>query len=309
MTTVPADIANQALDSLGHPMEKRIGDLQEGTVEAQVVLRNYGTALRQISRSAHWNCLRRRLSMTLLNDATGNTTRQQQQAGGPVTVGPGTVGMRPWVYEYAWPVDCVKARFVPATQIGGPGPPAGNIALPPNPLMSGLNQGFFPRQVPSRFVVSNDVIPTLIGYPAAWNQIPDTSQTLGQGLSSQTVILSNQICADLVYTALITYPDQWDPLFRQAFVALLASQIVMGVTQDRKLALSLRQEQISVCKMALEQARISDGNEGFFSVDHQPDWLRIRNTGAWNGSGWGWDGLGVLGYGWDSCGFADGSAY
>jgi hypothetical protein len=108
----------------------------------------------------------------------------------------------------------------------------------------------------------------------------------------------------------VTYPDQWDPLFRQAFVALLASQIVMGVTSDRKLAIGLRDDQVKVCRMALDQARVSDGNEGAFSSDLSVDWLRIRSTGGWNGGGnGGFEGGGMLYSGWDAVSFGNGSAY
>lgn len=312
MTTTPGDVANEALDAIGHPIDRRIGDLQEGSAEAGVVLRHYGPALRQILRGVHWNFARRRAKLTLLNDATGQTTQWQAQQNLPVTVGPGTIGMRPWAYEYAWPVDCCKARFVPVSYYPvGPGPPPGNIALPPTPLMSGLQENTqFARQIPARFVVSTDSVPNLIGVPADWSQVPDTSQTMGQGLTSQTVILTNQREANLVYTALVTYPDQWDPLFRQAFVALLASQIVMGVTSDRKLAIGLRDDQVKVCRMALDQARVSDGNEGAFSSDLSVDWLRIRSTGGWNGGGnGGFEGGGMLYSGWDAVSFGNGSAY
>ena len=301
-------VANRVLDSIG--VATSIGDLQEGSREAQVLLRHYGAALRQLSRSAHWNALRRQAQLVLLNDASGQTTQWQQQQGVAVTVGTGTVGMRPWIFEYKWPTDCVKARFVPATDCYNGGTPAGNIALPSNPLMSGLGTQYYRQQVPTRFVVTNDVVPNVTGAPTSWASVPDTSQTMGQGLTSQTVVLSNQRFATLVYTALITYPDQWDPLFQEAFVALLASRVALVLVTDRKAALEVRKEQVAICKSALDQARVSDGNEGWFSNDLNPDWLRIRTTGGrgWDRGGGGPE-LGVLSYGWDTCGFSDGSAY
>lgn len=306
MTTRPEDISNRALDLLGAPW---IADIQDGSKQSTVALRHYGPALRQLLRSAHWNFSRRRASLTLLQDSTGQTTRQQQLAGGPITVGTGTENMPPWAYEYRWPIDCVKARFVPMTLQTNPNPPPGNISLPSNPLMSGLNQQPFHRQIPTRFVVGTDLIPNLIGTPETWDQIPDTSQTMGQGLVSQTVILTNQPNAHLVYTSLITYPDQWDPLFTQAFVALLGSYFAMPLVPDRKEAVRVRADMIGIVKAALQQARISDGDEGFFSSDLRVDWLRIRNSGSWAGSGAGWDGGGTLFGGWEQCGFGDGSAY
>jgi len=245
--------------------------------------------------------------MVPLQDATGQTSQQQIAEGiNPPFVGSGTPGMIPWTYEYAWPIDCVKARFVPTSfNNAGSNVPTGNISLPSNPLMSGLNQQPFGRQVPARFLVGTDTIPALIGAPTTWDQIPDTATTMGQGLASQTVILTNQSRADLVYTSLITYVDQWDPLFGQAFVSLLASCFAMPLVTDRKAATSIRNEQIAICKAALDQARVSDGNEGWTSVDHVPDWLRVRSRAG----GLDWNGAGVLGYGHDACMFGDGIAY
>lgn len=274
-----------------------------------MALRHYGPALRQLLRSAHWNCARKRYPLTLLQDSTGQTTQQQMSAGQPVTVGTGTPNMPPWTYEYRWPIDCVKARFVPMSLQTNPNPPTGNIAIPSNPLMSGLNQGPFHRQIPTRFVVGTDDVPNLIGQPETWDQIPDTSTTMGQGISSQTVILSNQQNASLVYTALVTYPDQWDPLFTQAFVALLGSYFAMPLVPDRKEAIRVRTDMIAITKTALEQARISDGNEAWANADLSVDWLRIRNSGSWAGAGWGGDNGGMLFGGWDACIMGDGKAY
>lgn len=305
----PSDIANRALDSIGNP--NSIGDLQEGTREAQVLLRHYSPTLRQISRGANWNCLRKKVSLVLLNDATGQTTQQQINDGGPITVGPGTVGMRPWIYEYRWPTDCLKVRFVPRDHNGERPPiPNGNRAIPPTPLFTGQTDVQFAREVPTRFLVTNDAIPNLVGVPESWADVPDTSQILGQGLTSQTVILTNHRHATAVYTALITYPDQWDSLFQEAFVAMLAIRVAMSLVPDRKMALEVRAQQVGIAKAALDQARISDGNEGFTSVDQRVDWLRIRNSagGRFGGRGWGDEGGGMLWGGWDSVGGLDNSS-
>jgi hypothetical protein len=305
----PADLVNRALDCLG--VQSSIGDLQEGTREADVALRHYGACMRQLARSAHWNCLRKRAVLTLLQDASGQIPQQQISAGQQQTVGFGTIGMRPWVYEYAWPVDCVKVRYLPATWPTPADVPPGNISLPPNPLFSGENIASpFIRSRPAPFLVTNDAIPNLTGAITDWSQQPTTSQTMGQGVTSQTVILTNQRCAELVYTALVPYPDQWDSLFQQAFVALLATYLAAPLVQDRKAAIAVRDEQIKIAKMALDQARVADGNEGVTSVDHIPDWMRIRNQGIGRGGyGGEYNGPGTLYGGWDCCGFGDGSYY
>jgi hypothetical protein len=297
----PADIGNRVMDSLGN--SNVIGDLQEGTREAQVLLRNYSPTLRQISRGANWNCLRKRVSPVLLNDATGQTTQQQINAGAPITVGPGTPGMRPWVYEWKWPTDCLKVRFVPLDQDGeNPPVPPGNRAIPATPLYTGQTDVRFARDVPTRFLVTNDAVPNLIGAAQSWTDIPDTSQTLGQGLTSQTVILTNHRRVAVVYTALITYVDQWDPLFQEAFVAMLAIRSAMSLVPDRKMALEVRNQQVAIAKAALDQARISDGQEGWHNTDIVPDWLRIRNAVGGRFGGRGDEGGGMLWGGWDTVG-------
>jgi hypothetical protein len=311
----PADLANRALDALG--VQATIGDLEEGTREARVLLRQYGPCMRQLFRGAHWAFARRQDQLVLLQDATGYTTQLQIANNWPNTVGPGTIGMRPWIYEYRWPPDCVAVRFCPEPWPGTgeiPAPPPGNIAINTAvPQMTGQPSGAIAtvRQIPRRFLVTNDVIPNLQGQQPTWNQVPDTSTTMGQGLTTQTVILCNHKWATAVYTALITYPDQWDPLFQEAFVALLAERCALALVQDRKSAIAIRNEQIQIAKAALDVARIRDGNEGFTTVDHEPDWIRIRSSGSrWgiNGPNDGGFGMGVLSYGWDSVSFSDGGA-
>lgn len=304
MTTTPADIANRALDALG--VRLSIGDLQEGTEQAKPLLRAYGPALRQLFRAAHWNFARKQATLTLLQDSTGATTAYQIAQGMVATVGTGTAGMVPWLYEYAWPIDCVKARFVPMSPASnGIGIPSTNYSIGTVPLWAGQNVAPLPSLRPSPFLVTQDAIPNLVGQPATWNAIPDTGTLLGQGLTSQTVILTNQPQASLVYTGLITYPDQWDVLFSEAFVALLASRTALSLVPDRKEAVTVRANQIAIAKAALEQARISDGDEGWPTVDHTPDWLRTRASGGWNSP----NSLGVLGYGWDSMSWGDGAVY
>jgi hypothetical protein len=298
----PADIVNQSLDSIA--VENTIGDLNEGTTEARAALRWYMPTLLQLLRTAHWNYARKSCPLTLLNDATGQTAKNQATAGLPVTVGNGTPGMVPWIYEYDWPVDCIKARFVPWN---GCQP----TTTPPQTTASSVGSLPYVRQIPARFLVGQDSIPDQVGLAQSWAQVPDYADALGHAPNQRTVILTNVPNAALVYTALIIYPAQWDVLFRQAFVATLASYLALPCQPDKKLALTLRAQQMEIAKAAIMQARISDGDEGWTTTDHTPDWLRVRSAGprwgAWGGPGDA--GLGVLGYGFDSMGFGDGSAY
>lgn len=372
--TLPADIANRALDAIGVDYENPIGDLQEGTKLAAAALRVYGPTMRQMLRAVHWNFARKQAPLTLLQDRTGQTTAAQIANGFPVTVGTGTIGMGEWLYEYAWPIDGMKARWlpwnnltstgipngniVPGNQLeldgggtlildGGGGPlvldnapptntltldggggtlgldggggslvlnPPGGTPTPPTPIppiSTALMTGQFCRQVPARFLVSQDNSPALVGAVPSWDQAPQLWNIQGAGPATRTVILTNVPCATLVYTALIVFPEQWDPLFQQAMVASLAASLAVPLLQDKKFALEMRGQMVAMAKEALAQARVSDGNEGFqHTIDHTPDWLRTRTRGGrgYNG-GSGWEGPGQLNYGWDSCSFADGSVF
>lgn len=291
---LPQDVANQALDAAA--VEHTLGDLQEGTKTAQVTLRAYGQCLRQLLRAANWDFARKTAPLVLLGDATGQTPNV------------GTMVPTPWIYCYAYPTDCMKVRLVPWNYGQFPSVPTGNISIPTTiPLTTGqgVPQSTGQRLRPSRFVVATDV-----NYP------PEPGQVFWevQGVSPQgrTVILSNVKEAKVIYTALMIYPSVWDSLFREAMVAYLASQIALPLAKDKKLGMQLRKENIELAKMKIKEARVVDGNEGFYSSDIRVDWMQMRRTGGWGSRNGGFGdggGEGGFGGGWDSCSFADGTAY
>jgi len=298
MSTLPADLANRALDAAG--VSFTIGDLEEGTREAQILLRNYGECLRQLLRGANWNFARKQAPMTLLGDASGQTP----SVGNQVTA--------PWLYSYSLPTDCMKMRFVPHSGPGTLPPiPPGNIAAPQTPLYTGENPQPQSQQrlVPARFLVATD-----FNYPPPPGQIDWEVQ--GVSPQGRTVVLTNVKNALGVYTALVLYPSVWDPLFREAMVAYLASQCCLSLHKDKKLALAVRPHLIQNTKEKLAEARRVDGDEGIFSTDMPVDWMNYRRAGGSYGSGYGgsfgagWGGdCGVLGYGFNPVSFSDGSAY
>jgi len=294
MSNTPTDIANQALDAIGYP--NAIGDLEEGTRPAQVLLRAYGQCLRQLLRCAHWDFARKTAPLTLLADATGNTEAV------------GTLVPVPWIYEYAYPTDCAKARFIPWNRQGSPAAPSGNIvpANPSSPLVTGLGLPTLTGQriVPARFTIASDV-----NYPPQQGQI--YWQVQGVSPQGRTVVLTNVQNAEMVYTAILLYPSVWDALFRAAMVAYLASEVALPLwaDKDKKFGLQIQTQQVGLTKQKIKQARITDGNEGFYSSDIPVDWMQTRRVG-FGVTGWsGVDGPGMLLGGWDSVGFADGTAY
>lgn len=297
MANLVADIFNQALDSMGS--DRVVGDPQEGSREAQVLLRAYRQCLMQLLRAANWNFARRQDALFLLADATGNTPNV------------GTRVLDPeFIYEYAYPTDCVKIRFIPWNPSSVVAPtPSGNIALPNTPMTTGGVQQNGPgrRLRPGRWIEGVDP-----NYPPP----PNANPVETQGISPQgrSVVMTNVRCASAVYTGLMLYPSNWDALFRSALVSYLSSETCLPILKDKKMALAIRPQQIAIVKQKLDQARITDGNEGTYSSDIPVDWIQTRYTGG--DPAWGRDG--AYGYGpgagwgnggWNALSFADGSAY
>lgn len=300
---LPEDICNMSLAAAG--AERWLGDIRDGSPEANACLRHYGSCMRQLMRAAHWDFLRKTAPLLMLADVTGQTPNVGTQV--PV----------PWTYEYAYPADCMQARFIPQNNFAlVTETPASNISAA-NGNLPLLGAGAPPtnaaRIIPSRFTIATDWnYPVQVGQPPAWGEGVEWWNVQGVGPQERTVILSNVNKAQLVYTAFLPYPSLWDPQFIQAMVSLLASYIAMPLNKDKKVGLAIQASQIAIAKQKLEAARITDGNEMWATNDLVVDWLRIRNSGE---SPWGWFGpatpgpLGVLGYSWDSCGFANGSCY
>lgn len=295
LPSLPADIVNRALDSIG--ADTVIGDFTDGTTASEVARRGYGRTLRELLRGAHWNFARAYKPLLLLADVTGQTLDPGTGEAISTAVEP------PWIYSYAWPNDAVAARWLPWNMTPVPTTP---------PLMTGLatlNQTLA-RQAPARFLVSSSP-----DFPAAtgqvdWDNLPDLGE--GQGLISRRIILTNVPQASFVYTRLVTEIAEWDALFEQAMVACLAARMAMSVLEDKKRAMAERAAQIAIAREALMEARVRNANDAGFpqSVNRTPDWIRARRYGAarWGAWGPGEDmSVGVLGYGWEPMAFADGS--
>ena len=331
MAYEPTDIANRALDAIA--AGSTIGDIEDGSEVAQIALRHYAVTRMQLLRTAHWAFARRQLPMVLLADATGNTPNVGTK-----------VADQQFIYEYEWPIDCVKIIYIPwfwqnyspgivpgnllqqpyfpnpqpaspfnddfNSDFGGQSSP--NVPINPNtPMMTG-NYGQTPfagqRPRPAPFIVTSDP-----NYPPAPGQ--QTWEVLGVSPIGRTVICTNVKNACLVYIYDALYPSTWDALFRAAMVAYLASEIALPVwaKRDRKFGLEVRGQQIQIAKNKIIEARIADGNDGVFSSDIPVNWMQARRNGynfGWNGLG-GPGNAGGAGFGcsYDSCQFSDGTSY
>lgn len=298
-----AVIANQSLDMIGTP-EQVIGDVTDGTDVSEAVRRNYGQLLRQLLRTAHWNFARKYAPLTLLGDATGQTPNVS------LIVEP------PWQYAYAWPIDGVQGRWMPFTWLNGQSG-INSAAIPENPtfgvVLNPPGTSFCQPQVPARFLVSSSPeYPIEVG-SIPWDQLPDLQRTEGVGPTSRKIILTNCCEARFVYTRFVPVIEEWDSLFRQSMVALLALTLIPVAIKDPKTRIAERDRMIAIAKNTIADARVANGNESTTSAttDHTPAWITRRNQ-AWGayGAGGGGTSFGGIGYdwiGWESLSWGGGT--
>lgn len=289
MSNDPTSVCNQALDAAGIPFQ--LGNIEQGGREAEVCLRAYGEALRQLLRAAPWQFARRQTTLLLLADASGSTPNVS-------TLVPGGYASR-FCYCYALPTDCARVRYIPANRAANPTTPTGNIT-PANgglPILPNTNQNFQygQRIVPTPFMLTNDPDFTA---PAGSNG----EFLQGQSPIGNTVILSNVQQATIVYTFNAIYPSLWDHLFRAAMVAYLAQAISFPLWSSRNkpdLGIKVRDQQVVIVKQTLSEARSVDASEPATSGDVPVDWMQFRRTGGGGLAGYGGGGdYGCWGGGW-----------
>ncbi|WP_439392330.1 hypothetical protein ACRQ5Q_22300 [Bradyrhizobium sp. PMVTL-01] len=213
-------------------------------VAATTMASLYQLQVDAVFRAAHWNCARKQAGLTLLKAAVGTPENPSGALPAPPI---------PWRYEYGYPNDCLKVRFV----IPKPSLPANQA-----PLMTNVGVNFMPSVNSSMpFVPAVDV-------DEQGNQI--------------RVILTNAPNVEAVYTARIANVDLWDPSLQNAVVGALGAWGCAPISGS----LDRQKVQIAIAANLIKAARDSDGNEGITQMDIIPDWIQVRNTGSglfgWN---------------------------
>lgn len=100
----PADLANLALTRMGYKL--RVGNLYEGSKAAKKILDIYVQTRDEELRSFDWGFAERNIALTLL---------KQAPVGGyipPIVWDEATNPPVGYVFEYAYPADCLKVRAV-----------------------------------------------------------------------------------------------------------------------------------------------------------------------------------------------------
>jgi hypothetical protein len=221
-------ICNLALDAA--MCRSSISAIGEASAEGQACARHYEPALEAVLRGVHWNFARKQVTLSLLKDGTVTPSQNVPQ---------------PWLYEYAYPSDCLLARAMLPQMNNPQGMPVAGGWQPPQPQMP-----------VARFLVAQD---------------NDVSGNPVQ------VMLTNVPQAQLIYTCLVSNTNLFDAMFVELLVLYLASRICRPLTGDKQHALSLYQQAEEMRKMAASM----NGNEGPVVIDTVPDWIRVRGL-AWD---------------------------
>lgn len=90
---------------------------------------------------------------------------------------------------------------------------------------------------------------------------------------NKTIICTNLQYAGIVYTADVTDPNKFPPLFQTALTWLLAADITIPLTEKR----AMRQENFQLYQAALNAAAASDAREGWHTYQRTPDFITNRN--------------------------------
>jgi hypothetical protein len=250
----PAQLCNLALSQVGARAQIQSINPSDGTAAGDACNLLYQPTVDAFARSAHWNCLRFATGtlgstfpppLQLLKAATGTP----EAIANPALLPP----PQPWLYEYALPPDCLKARFLVPLLTQQTSPPlttAGGMMLPGSlPAMA----------VPFAVAVDLD---------SQGNETQVLLTNLGTGVGSGTTSGG----AQLVYTRRLTNIGLWDSQFTMGAKAALAVWLAPAVNGS----VSLANAAMGIAKAMLDAARVSDGNEGPQSQDHEASWITAR---------------------------------
>lgn len=235
-------ICNRALQSIG--TRTSIAALTESSTEARNCNLIYADTRDEILGMAFWNFAKKTGYLGLLKSAPGTPSN---------TLTTGNSGLwiadyppPPWLYEYAYPADCLQMRSI--------------VQQMPNYYVG----------VPLTSNGNGNAYPYFVGPGAMFEVALDTVE--GQ---QQNVVLTNQYQAIGIYTAQVTSTGLFSADFTEALVQALAAKLALALTGQVALANSKFQQANAV----IRQARVSDGNEGLTIIDPVPDWIAAREDG------------------------------
>lgn len=181
----PTDLINDALVSIGR--RNLVGNLYDGSTESQLSLAIYGQTRDDLLRAEDWDFAQAAANLTLLKSAP---------VGGyapPLSWNPTDYPSPPWLFEYAYPADCLKVRLVKAQPVLAP-----NMAPSPN-----------------AFVTPND------------NTLPTPAQVILCNVPSAVCLYTRQVTDPLQWNAgfVETFADALAEKLGAALVSLDAAKL------------------------------------------------------------------------------------
>jgi len=230
--------------------------MSENSNEAEVCTIHFEPACRALLRLASWSFARSQAQGALLASAQGTPENPSGTLSTPLISGPQVE----WLYEYAWPSDCLRLR---------------KVGWPCNQTAQGSVAPIWPGVTYAAAMI-----------PGGLERRVNYQITLDKDLSGNRikVILTNVENAVLTYTSLVDDPNFWDDEFSEAYVFMLASHLVGSLIGDKQMDKDLYAKSQ---QMALA-ARAVDANEQPVSPNHTPDFIRARGFALPDSGPWPW---------------------
>lgn len=230
-------IVNLALAQIGAQASVSSINPSDGSAEANAAGLLYDSLIDNLMRAAHWNFTRAQITLTLVKAASGTPENPSGSLAQP---------LKPWRYAYAYPGDCLKARYLQAVTDSGVG------AVP---MMSNLVDASITYTSPGaiNFSVGLDTDATNV---------------------DAKFIMTNAGSAELIYTRRVADPNLWDPNFRMAATSYLGAWLINALARNQRGF----ETQMKLAMQIVNDARVTDGNEGITRQDHLPDWIQARGV-------------------------------
>jgi hypothetical protein len=238
-------ICNRALAAVNS--RAPISSLTERSEPARQCNLIYADTRDEVLQMAQWNFAQKTAILALLKSAPGTPGNAASTA----TEWSPSFPAPPWLFEYAYPTDCLQVRTV--------------IQQQPNVYVG----------VPLTSEGTPGIYPYAIGPGAFFETATDTI-----GDAQQNVILTNEYKAIARYTTRITSPQLFGAMFTEALVNALAAKLAIPLTGQKSLA-NLR---FGMANQIISQARADDANEGLTVIDNIPDWIAVRDEGFYSSS-------------------------
>lgn len=177
------DLCNESLRVLGSKLS--IGDIYEGTPQANACLEIYSQTRDEVLRAGEWSFARGYAALTLLKGPPPDGGYSPLEPWSPV------YPMSPWLYEFAYPSDCIEIRDLIKQ-------PRRLPVLDPKPVL---------------YRIDNDLVPIVSGDPPEASGPP------------QKVILANTAEPLAIYVRRVTNLLLWEPDFTATLVDAVAKKI------------------------------------------------------------------------------------